>query len=333
MKTYVSVLVVWLFVYANSSAEARIWTDRSGTHKIDAEFVAVQGQRVLLQTTEGRTVAVPIDRLSETDQDFLRNQQQTAPSAAGSQSSPIRLDLLGLHIRKPIPQGPDSLDEMELAMFNGPSEGTSVELLLTSDLQIVGIDEDATQLTRFQDDQKTNLLPKTRQPFGLLSSRIRPDGQAAIVQLNVPGTPAAKAATLFVEGTIVVKCGNDEKTLQSDVIDLTAGGSFKIGPMTIRLKKGDSDFGPMGGAAQSNASTAVTLSGNGQFETIKNVAFLAPDGSPVDTGATWGMEDTNHFEKTYELQKSLAKVKVKVVYFDQIQSVKVPVAAKVGLGL
>lgn len=60
---------------------AKEWTDSTGTYRTEAEFVEVRGQTVLLKKTDGVTISVPLDRLSQTDRDFIK---QLATGAAGA---------------------------------------------------------------------------------------------------------------------------------------------------------------------------------------------------------------------------------------------------------
>ena len=51
----------------------REWSDLTGKHKIKGRLVEVRDGVVYLKTSEGKSVNVPLTRLSEADQDFLKN--------------------------------------------------------------------------------------------------------------------------------------------------------------------------------------------------------------------------------------------------------------------
>lgn len=53
------------------SPAVRTWTDSTGAFQVDAEFLGVEDGKVKLKKTDGRVVAVPLDRLSKEDQDFV----------------------------------------------------------------------------------------------------------------------------------------------------------------------------------------------------------------------------------------------------------------------
>ncbi len=62
-------------------AETRTWTSTDGK-KIEAEFVSQTGDAVSVKRTDGKTFTIPINRLSEPDQQWLRNQKGGPPANA-----------------------------------------------------------------------------------------------------------------------------------------------------------------------------------------------------------------------------------------------------------
>jgi S1-C subfamily serine protease len=52
--------------------EYRLWTDNSGTFKIEAQFVKVEGDKVLLKKKDGSSLAVPLARLSANDREVAK---------------------------------------------------------------------------------------------------------------------------------------------------------------------------------------------------------------------------------------------------------------------
>ena len=51
---------------------ARTWTDSSGTYKVEAELVKLDGEVVELKKPDGTVIKVPLDKLSEADRVFVR---------------------------------------------------------------------------------------------------------------------------------------------------------------------------------------------------------------------------------------------------------------------
>lgn len=72
--------------------DAREWTDEKG-RKIEAEFVRVEGESVLLDTGT-KTYKVPLKTLSQADQDHIKTLTQPAPSADPGSTDAGGLDSL-----------------------------------------------------------------------------------------------------------------------------------------------------------------------------------------------------------------------------------------------
>ena len=51
----------------------RVWTDRSGKYRIQASFLKLDGESVHLLDEDGREREIPLDRLSEADQQYVRD--------------------------------------------------------------------------------------------------------------------------------------------------------------------------------------------------------------------------------------------------------------------
>ncbi len=74
---------------AQTTAPAtRIWTSTDG-RKIDAAFVALEGDGVKIRMANGSTFTVPLARLSVADQTFAKGQTQTPPATAATPPSGV----------------------------------------------------------------------------------------------------------------------------------------------------------------------------------------------------------------------------------------------------
>jgi hypothetical protein len=58
---------------------ARTWTDSTGKHKIEGDFVNLAGGKVDIRRDDGKLVRIPLDKLSEDDQTFVH--KTTKPAA------------------------------------------------------------------------------------------------------------------------------------------------------------------------------------------------------------------------------------------------------------
>ncbi|MCB9873596.1 MAG: PQQ-binding-like beta-propeller repeat protein, partial [Planctomycetaceae bacterium] len=70
--------VACLITVATAQDKLRTWTDVTGQHKSRAAFVALEDDQVTLRREDGKTVKIPLDRLSAADQAFARRTARTA---------------------------------------------------------------------------------------------------------------------------------------------------------------------------------------------------------------------------------------------------------------
>jgi len=77
-------LALIAFLYADE-ALARKWTDSTGRFSVEAEFVEFVGGQVALKKTDGELIRLPLERLSEADQQHV--QSLTAPAAVSQPPS------------------------------------------------------------------------------------------------------------------------------------------------------------------------------------------------------------------------------------------------------
>ncbi len=75
IKKIILALLVLPITVPLYAAELRTWTDQSGEHTVEAELVDYDQQSVVLKKEGGRLVTVPIDALSEQDQQFLQSEE------------------------------------------------------------------------------------------------------------------------------------------------------------------------------------------------------------------------------------------------------------------
>ncbi|WP_395742330.1 SHD1 domain-containing protein [Prosthecobacter sp.] len=80
MKTIL--LHVSLVLCAVSSLQSRTWTEAQTGRKLEADFVKVQGDAVVVRAANGSTMQLPLARLSEADQTFVKEQAETATKPA-----------------------------------------------------------------------------------------------------------------------------------------------------------------------------------------------------------------------------------------------------------
>jgi hypothetical protein len=78
-STFLSLVIVSGLV-SSPVADARIWTDSTGKYSVEADLVAFNDHVVILQRKDHELGAVPIDKLSEADREFLASTEAQAKS-------------------------------------------------------------------------------------------------------------------------------------------------------------------------------------------------------------------------------------------------------------
>ncbi len=68
-------------------AAARTWADATGRFKIDAVFVSVTDGKVTLRRTDGKTMQIPVDKLSSQDQTHVKKLQAEMKTRKTTRSS------------------------------------------------------------------------------------------------------------------------------------------------------------------------------------------------------------------------------------------------------
>jgi hypothetical protein len=72
---------MWLVCWS-AEVDARVWTDSTGKYTLDATLVTFNERSVVLQRADHELVAIPIEKLSEQDREFLKSKE--AVDASGS---------------------------------------------------------------------------------------------------------------------------------------------------------------------------------------------------------------------------------------------------------
>ncbi|MFL2480565.1 MAG: leucine-rich repeat protein [Verrucomicrobiales bacterium] len=85
----ISVLLL-LCLSAICNAEIRTWTSIVGT-KVKAELVSLTGNKVTLKTKAGKTLKLPLNKLSKADQEFLK--AKSSPREPTKEETPVNPNL------------------------------------------------------------------------------------------------------------------------------------------------------------------------------------------------------------------------------------------------
>jgi hypothetical protein len=64
-----------------SAAQSRVWTDSSGAYTLEAELIATSDTTVVLKRADHELVAIPLDKLSAKDREYLKSKEGAAAAA------------------------------------------------------------------------------------------------------------------------------------------------------------------------------------------------------------------------------------------------------------
>lgn len=108
---------------AKNADGARTWTSKNGKFKIDAKLVSADATTVKLRKPDGKELSVPIEKLSESDRDFLRSlkaspEKQDPQKTEPEESQPQRF-------AKPDEAGPEGQE----SSLTSERSGAPAELL------------------------------------------------------------------------------------------------------------------------------------------------------------------------------------------------------------
>ncbi len=94
MKMKLRFLLAGLTLCTAATLQARTWTEAQSGRTLEGEFVKVQDSAVIVRTANGSTVQLPLARLSEADQTFVKEQAEAAakPAAAKVDEKSIAKD-------------------------------------------------------------------------------------------------------------------------------------------------------------------------------------------------------------------------------------------------
>lgn len=136
---FTSILALLLLVSLFSGlASARKWTSQDGKFSIDAELIEATDTEVKLLRKNGKEITVPLDRLSEADQEFAKSQigkpaksappskkpAATKPAAGGAKLTPISFKIFDDEFTMDAPAGAKVTEEGAFPMIRAGKKFT-----------------------------------------------------------------------------------------------------------------------------------------------------------------------------------------------------------------
>ncbi|NLS95310.1 MAG: hypothetical protein GXX96_24480 [Planctomycetaceae bacterium] len=252
---------------------------------------------------------------------------------AAEESAPqgVTVTPQGLRIVKPAPPEQD-----KLRAFNW-SPGTSVSLLVSAPQGgLIAVDSEASKLTMFLDDKRTDLRKEESgqqgfgpsSGFGMMPS-ISDDGKYCSIDVEAPRVPTAGATRVAVAGELALSVASQKKDFTAEGVALKKGTKVKAGqiPFTITAV-GKPDWG--------DAPLAVTLEAKQELDAVADIQFFDASGTKIESErsseGSMGFGEKVTVTQTYNLGKKVDSCDITVTYWADRKKLVVPFKLVLGLG-
>lgn len=182
---------------------------------------------------------------------------------------------------------------------------------------IVTIDTAATKLA-LADDKGTDLGAKSPLPGNAFAA----DKSKEQARLYVLGSkaPATGATRVRVKGELVLLCGTGEKTATAEKFAIKDKEKVAVGPAAFEVV---------------TAKDKMTVTLKAESGSVKSVAFTDAEGKALAAGGALNLSTAGGKigqTATFTLPAKTETVGIKVVYYEKVEPVKLPVDTDTGVG-
>jgi hypothetical protein len=229
-------------------------------------------------------------------------------------------------------------------LFFRPNGGTILRLMLAvRDRVIVDVDSRNLRVNRFADDTGAELSTSMRRldrnlyyvtPTSSLSS----DGQHSLLNLTLEDAPSAGATRFLLSGDVTTRLSMGVKTEEQKDVAVAVGCNIKAGSVSFTIKSLSAE--PRG-VEMVNAPSAIflTLQSDKPLDAIRSIQFITADGEEIRCAFQKPVVavDQPSVQREYfancTLGKAIDRATVRVTYFDQVETVSIPIQLMAGVGL
>jgi hypothetical protein len=235
---------------------------------------------------------------------------------------PPRVELRGLRVAGAgYEQG-----EERLWPFDCPP-GTTLALLISVPKGgLVDFDETASRVKRAADDRGTDLL----QPGGVefTSAKISPDRRACMLLARFAGCPRRGAASVRVDGLLVLKRATKRLSARAEGVALAVGTKFRLAGVPFEI----TGARRVQGGAQ---PLELDITSDRKFSRVAAVRFLDAEGKVVraERWAAGYFRKEGRVKLNFALGQALGAATVEIDYWADVREVRVPLGITAGLGL
>lgn len=246
--------------------------------------------------------------------------------AANKAAKSVTVEPVGLTVAVPRPGSAG-----RRAIASGLRPGTDVSFRMTrKDMAFVALDYAASRLKVFADNKGTQLAASTDKGFlgGWLSRwpRISTDARACVFSIHGNTVPAKGASALIVQARVVAVCGADPKPVERPVA-MKIGATFKLASVLLtvsNLRVSETSKGQR---------LVVTLSSKQPMYPIRSLRFFQPRGKEIEALRTTPSWSNETWTMTVQLAKVVRQTTIKADCYTRMETVTVPIDAKITLGL
>lgn len=262
-------------------AEMQTWTDATGKHKVEAEFISLEGGNVSLKTAEGKTITLELAKLSEADQTTAKNfaSGEKTPAAGEAPAAPSDIKISAKGKLLPWSSSVNGVQKtsqklsIEVTALGGAaaqaySIGPVVAAPLTVDGKILKVDE------AFHGSDGFDLID--RNADGFLQKHPK-DGITVSIQYGEVAESVTSVGP--VKGSVKVMSGGTATTVEiKDLLNhpTTVLSDPQIAAMGLAAKFTRSNHGD-------DYSLGVELTGKGQ-EMFAGLELVGADGKNLEGG-------------------------------------------------
>jgi thiol-disulfide isomerase/thioredoxin len=242
-----------------------------------------------------------------------------------AESTSFTVKATGIHIQR-------HLTDEQLALIPGGRNGMVVQLLISAPgKRIVGIDESHSTISKFSDDNGSELRKYDEGDFweGAFTheARTSQDGHSSAVEIASAAEPSLDATKIILKGSLVIKIAGTERSLESKDVLLQPDSKFEVGPYEMKLAEIKTKD------LRENMKVGLTLNFDGDPDAIRSIKFFDPLKREIGIAAIRSTSSDNHNTREYQLSERPKTITVHLDGYEKLDKVKVPVDLQIGLGL
>ncbi|MGD0383120.1 MAG: hypothetical protein ABSA77_06325, partial [Thermoguttaceae bacterium] len=253
----------------------------------------------------------------------------------------LKAELISLRIDKTAPG--ENIARM------GGHPGTSLAFWIADpENRLVAFNQKESKIESFVDDKGTDLSELMPGPFvwsrfgEFRGNRVSPGGYQ--VEVGGDSFPAPGATKISLKATLVFRRASNEKTIEEKDVPVKSGRKVKAGSLQLsieamseeKLKENEPRNRGFRGNDLPETKMGISLAASEPLESIKSVLFFNPKGDEIKITTSGQSENSALLWKTYARDFWLAEkhdaVTVKITYYENVETLKMPLSVDTGLG-